>query len=138
MVVEAFDDYVDGHEVIRKDEFQVGETTYTLKLFDSTPAYLLPGYGANDGRWAVQCILYKGGDVLFPAQWFFPPPLWSIDGDDTVKGIMSDLTLRKGDVDSDHFDNYTPEQLEFRDGDAEYLGYEVLCWYEGRQESEDE
>ena len=43
------------------------------------------------------------------------------DSDDTVRSLISFLTLRKGDTDDEYFKDYTPEQLEWRDSSAEEL-----------------
>ncbi len=71
-------------------------------------------------------ILFEGEDFGMPA---IPMQGDSIDGDNTIRGIMSFLTLRPGDTDADHFANYTPEQLEFCSQHAEALNVAVIDRY---------
>jgi hypothetical protein len=68
---------------------------------------------------------YRGdpGGVIFEGEDFATPN--SIDGDDTVRGLMGFLTLQPGDTDKEYFDSYTPEQLSFAATHAEALSSEV-------------
>ena len=54
-------------------------------------------------------------------------PSHSIDGDASVEGLMSFLTLRPGDTDAEYFENYTDAQRTFCDAHAEALSFENLC-----------
>jgi hypothetical protein len=66
--------------------------------------------------------LYDNGQLIFEGDDFGPSPMYSIDGDRTVAALLSFLSLRKGDTDSEYFDKYTPDQISWRDSDrSEYL-----------------
>jgi hypothetical protein len=102
----------------------------------SGPRFILKLFDLGRGR--VDRIGYelkmKFGDrtvVLFAGDDFRPSPLHAIDSDETVVGLMSFLTLQKGDTDAEYFRNYTPAQLEFSEQYAEALGCEVLARFEG-------
>ena len=68
--------------------------------------------------------------ALFEGQDFRPSPLHAWDSDDTVAAIMGFLTLRLGDTDREYFDDYTAEQIAFRDTHAETLACEVYSRFE--------
>lgn len=59
--------------------------------------------------------------VLFEAEDFHASPLYPIDGDETVRALLGFLTLKPGDTDREYFEKYTPSQMAFAEGDAEYL-----------------
>lgn len=61
------------------------------------------------------------GKVLFEGEDFGNSPLHAMDSDESLRSLMTFLTLRPGDTDPDWFDGYTPEQLEFANGPAENL-----------------
>lgn len=63
--------------------------------------------------------------VVFEGEDFGCSPMHAVDADETCRGVMSFLTLRPGDTDSEYFDSYTPEQLEFAGEHAEALGCAV-------------
>jgi hypothetical protein len=44
-----------------------------------------------------------------------------IDSDESVRALLSFLTLRPGDTDAEYFENYTQEQLDFANEHAEML-----------------
>jgi len=71
------------------------------------------------------CIAYEfykpDGTVLFSAADFRGSPLSADDSDVTLQALLRFLTLRPGDTDADYFANYTQEQMDFAEGDAEYL-----------------
>lgn len=63
------------------------------------------------------------GEPLFAGEDFAGSPMHADDSDETLRSLLGFLTLRQGDTDADYFDDYTPRQLEFRDGpDIEELG----------------
>lgn len=61
------------------------------------------------------------GAVIFEGSDFAGSPMHSDDSDDTLRSLLGFLTLRLGDTDREYFENYTPEQIAFRDGPAESL-----------------
>lgn len=77
------------------------------------------GYRLTQHKGKVKTELFTGED-------FCCSPLHCVDSDETVAAIMSFLTLRRGDTDSEFFENYTPTQTEFTEQHAEALACEVL------------
>ncbi len=70
--------------------------------------------------------LPRGGVVLFEGEDFGCSPMHSIDGNETIKGIMCFLTLQPGDTDAEYFESYTQEQLDYCSQHAEALDSEVM------------
>jgi len=69
--------------------------------------------------------------VIFEGSAYRPSPLRSIDGDYSMQGLLSFLTLRPGDTDREYFDRYTPAQMAFAMQHAEALSCEVSHRYGG-------
>jgi hypothetical protein len=102
---------------------------FNLKLYDinrrdSLGKSVLAYEFAQDGR-----IIFEGSD-------FDPSPLHAIDDDDTVVALLSFISLRPGDTDAEYFDNYTPEQIDWRDEHAEELGNLVAEFQIAREDDE--
>lgn len=65
---------------------------------------------------------YPDGRVIFDGKDLFASPLHSPESLENAKALLTFLTLQEHDTDDEYFNNYTPEQLEFRDSlDCEYL-----------------
>lgn len=90
---------------------------FILRMFEGTPR--------RDGKEAVAYILSHRGKIIFKGDDFGCSSLHAVDSDDTVKALMGFLTLRPGDTDSEYFDDYTTEQLEYCSRWAESLSMEV-------------
>ena len=75
----------------------------------------------------------KRSHTVFTGSDFRPSPLHAWDSDETVAAVMGFLTLRLGDTDRDYFENYTAEQIEFRDSHAETLAWEVYSRFEAKE-----
>jgi hypothetical protein len=43
------------------------------------------------------------------------------DSNETLRALLGFLTLKPGDTDREYFDDYTPAQMAFAQGDAEML-----------------
>lgn len=90
---------------------------FTLRLFDT---------GRSD-RHGKQILAYELIDVehgdapVFAGADFHCSPLHSIDSDRTVGSLLTFLSLRPGDTDPEHFEDYTPSQLEWCQARAEEL-----------------
>jgi hypothetical protein len=62
------------------------------------------------------------GKKLFEGRDLFASPMHDPESLESAKALLSFLTLQEGDTDDEYFDNYTPDQLEFRESlDCEYL-----------------
>lgn len=58
--------------------------------------------------------------VLSGDEWC-PSPMCSIDGNDSVRGLMGFICLKPGDTDDEYFENYNEDQLEFANNHGEML-----------------
>lgn len=61
--------------------------------------------------------------IIFSGADFHGSPQHGDDSDATVAALLSHLSLKPGDTDSEHFDGYTPAQLEFANTHGEYLAF---------------
>lgn len=77
----------------------------TLEVFDLNQRI--------DGKWKLGYQLRINRKVIFDGNDFYNSPLHSVDSIETVKTILSFLTLKSGDTDSEYFDNYNQAQLDF-------------------------
>ena len=59
--------------------------------------------------------------LLFEGEDFSPSPMTAIDSDDALRCLLGFLTLRPGDTDEEYFENYTKDQMDFAETDAEEL-----------------
>jgi len=62
----------------------------------------------------------SGGEILFRGE-VGCAPSEAIDSDDCLRGAMSSITMQPGDVDAHWFEDYTPEQMNFAETEAEEL-----------------
>lgn len=63
--------------------------------------------------------------TLFEAEDFAGSPLHADDSDDTMRALMTFLTLQPGDTDAEYFASDTDLQREYREAHAEALAGEV-------------
>ncbi len=93
------------------------------------PAFRLTTWdtGRTDGgKYVVGYrLITSKGQTLFRGEDFGCSPLYAIDSDETIAGIMAFLTLQPGDTDAEYFASYTPEQLDYCAEHAEALASEV-------------
>lgn len=111
------------HDVIRRIEFRpyldgMGPTfrlimwdTHRTRSGKSVLGYRLQQIDVSGKR----TTLFKGED-------FGCSPCLSIDGRESVAGLMTFLTLRPGDTDPEYFADYTPQQLAYCSEHADALG----------------
>lgn len=71
-------------------------------------------------------LLSPEGLAIFDGSDFAGSPLHADDSDQTLRALLGFLTLRLGDTDCEYFDDYTPEQIAFRNGPAELLSLWAL------------
>lgn len=57
------------------------------------------------------------GKIVFQGNDFSPSPMIDIDSDEAVASLLAFLSMGEGDTDDEYFDDYTPEQIAFRDSD---------------------
>jgi hypothetical protein len=90
---------------------------FRLELFDT---YRTDRYGKS----VLGYEFYDNGALIFEGEDFHTSPLYCIDGDETVAGLLAFLSLRPGDTDREWFEGYTPEQRAWvESGRAQELGY---------------
>ncbi len=92
---------------------------HTLHLFDT-------GQRDSRGQTKLGYVLKRGRVVVFCGVDFAGSPLHADDSLATVASLLSFLTCRRGDVEASYFDDYTPEQLAWRDSHAEALSHVVF------------
>ena len=100
--------------------------TFSLELYEVLGQSERIGYTLRQHDHGKTVVIFEGRD-------FRPSPLHAWDSDETVAAIMSFLTLRVGDTDREYFENYTAEQMEFRDTHAESLACEVYSRFEAEE-----
>lgn len=91
--------------------------TFTLNLYYLGHERI--GYELRQRENGISKLIFSGDD-------FRPSPMHSVDGDDAVAALMNFLTLRPGDTDSEYFESYTAEQMEFAQAHGETLSFEVM------------
>ncbi|KOX23828.1 hypothetical protein [Nocardiopsis sp. NRRL B-16309] len=96
-------------------------STYLIEGFTPTPHTLTvepAGYFPWSGeRWyyELRCaerLIFAGDDIGGPT---------GASEDEMARAVTGFLSLRPGDTDDEYFSDYTPEQLEWCDENAEYL-----------------
>lgn len=89
--------------------YKTSEGDYSLEMWEF-------GKGFGGERVYVEYAL-KGpdGKVIFSGNDFSPGSWIAWDSDKAAGALLGSLTLGKGDTDSEYFDLYTPEQIEWRD-----------------------
>lgn len=61
------------------------------------------------------------GTIIFEGEDFCGSPLHADDSPETLRSLLSFLTLRPGDTDPSYFKDYTKEQLDFANNHAEAI-----------------
>jgi hypothetical protein len=98
---------------------QLDGEPYTLAVW-----YSRPDPTRHGSMLAYQLIGPWG--VIFSGADYGPAPSLDLDGDDCLRGLLSFLTLRPGDTDSEYFEKYTGDQLWFASNAAEDLSIWAL------------
>ncbi len=76
-----------------------------------------------NGRFYLAYQFYHREQLIFQGESFGSSPCHSIDGGNTIGALLTFLSLRPGDTDSEYFDRYTSDQLAW----AEEYG-ETVSW----------
>ena len=107
-------------EMIREWKYE----NFRLLLFDLHKPMPRPGSYTSD---RLGYRFYWNGKLLFKGREYGPSPMHSIDGDKSVMELLSFLSLKKGDTDKEHFDDYTEEQIVFTEHeDCDTLSMHVI------------
>ena len=103
--------------------------TFTLQLFELTCNATGEGMAGQERIGYTLHMREPNGPsmLLFDGDDYGVAPSHAIDGDASVEGLMSFLTLRPGDTDEDYFEAYTPMQLDYCEQHAESLSMEASC-----------
>ena len=67
----------------------------------------------KQGKRRLSYSLKYKGEEIFAGTEFFIPEAWAVDSDHTMAALLGHLSVKPGDTDVEHFDLYSPEQLEF-------------------------
>lgn len=102
-------DYDEGSFLRDVDLYGFRLTTWQSANFRTDRNYVY--YRFND----------KNGKVLFEGDDYSPGMATSIDGDESLRGLIGFLTLRPGDTDDEYFNAYTRDQWDFAQTEAEEL-----------------
>lgn len=99
--------------------------TFTLTIWEASP--MQTSYYGGRVKLGYRLTMREGGksSVLFEGEDFSCASHVAIDSDECVRSLMTFLTLRPGDIDSEYFANYTPAQLEYCQQHAEALDLAV-------------
>jgi hypothetical protein len=93
---------------------------FSLRLYDT----------GRTGQYGKARLAYRfrdKGKLIFEGDDFFCSPLHAIDSLDSVYSLLAFLSLRPGDTDSEYFESYTPEQMNWcQSGRAEWLSC-IVC-----------
>ena len=100
------------NELIRTWE----NTPFKLELFDTQQIL-------NQPQHQLAYKFYCKGSLIFEGNDYGCSPMHSIDGDESVAGLLGFLALREGDTEDDYFKDYTQLQLDFADEFGEDLSY---------------
>jgi len=104
-------------QMLRKVRLEASkDRPFILELWDT-----LQREGGAFGRCFLGYRLTGPEGVVFEGEDYSPGASTAIDSDESLRGLLGFLTLRPGDTDTGHFENYTPEQIFFTEQDAEYL-----------------
>jgi hypothetical protein len=87
-----------------------------------------PGRWLQDGKTPIGYRFYHHDQLVFESDDIAVPAGQTLDGDQTVRGVLGFLALRPGDVEADYFRGYTPTQLAWRDQHAEDLAGLLAEW----------
>lgn len=99
---------------------------FTLRLWDTFKTDSM-------GKTRLRYEFKDGRKVIFTGDDFRCSPIHAIDYIDCVYSLLGFLSLTKGDTDSEYFDNYTSDQIEWRDSDRrELLSFMVYEFEEKR------
>jgi len=110
-------------ELLRTETFEANGRSYLLEMCAT---------GGTDNR-GCETVAYRlqrnlTDKPIFLGADFHGSPLHATDSDESVVALMGFLTLRPGDTDSEYFESYTPEQLEWAETEAEELSCAVTEW----------
>lgn len=85
-------------------------------------AWESPEYSST-GHTRLDCELRQNGKTIFPrgATYCGTPGHMTIDGDDAKELVASLFAMKPGDTDSEYFESYTPDQLEWAEQNGEEL-----------------
>lgn len=109
-----------NYELLRDVSMHVGATRhFRLQLWDT----LRSDYSCGRARTVLAYRLTRYatgatiGEVIFEGADFRCSALHSDDSDETLRSLLTFLTLQRGDTDADYFEDYSDEQRAFRDSD---------------------
>jgi hypothetical protein len=114
------------------DMEQVMDDQSLMREWASSP-YRLELYELNqpsrpDGATPIGYRFYHDDQLVFEDYDIVVPAGQTLDGDQTLRGVLGFVALRPGDVEADYFTGYTPAQVAWRDQHAEDLAGLLAEW----------
>jgi hypothetical protein len=95
----------DSYDLIRTWEDPDGHG-FRLELYDTYQS-------DRRGGTMLAYRFYVGKLLVFEGDDYSPSPMHSIDGDESVAGLLAFLSLKPGDTDAGYFARYTRDQMWF-------------------------
>lgn len=99
---------------------------YRLELYDSVSQTASSGW--YEQRGLIPYRLRHRGQLIFEGDDFGPSPLYCWDSDESIHALLTCLSAGEGDVEEGYFDDYTEEQLDWRDQHAGELQVIIFDW----------
>jgi hypothetical protein len=99
---------------------------FTLRLFDT-------GKVSETNKTQLAYEFKDGRNVVFAGGNFWASPCHAIDSLETIYELLGFLSVGEGDVDSEYFKDYTPEQIAWRDSDRREQLSLLVCDFEERR-----
>jgi hypothetical protein len=108
----------DSHDFLFELQVKLGGKLCRIFAFDANHTC------RTHGHMRIDVEVHHGGSVIFPrgATYCAVPRGVSIDGVEARELVMSLVAMKPGDTDSEYFEYYTPEQLEFAEAYGEEIG----------------
>ncbi len=100
---------------------------------DGFELFIFHTHQRRDGKWRMAYVLFDDGEVIFKGDDFFSPN--DFDERWNVAQLLGFLSLQDGDTDREYFDEYTPQEIAWRDERAAELGLWVAFMEDDREVS---
>ncbi len=96
-----------------KELQESNETVSFMNLKDYKSILYLVYYGSDK----LEYYFFHNDELLFYGSDYKPSPLHSIDGIESMVGLLAFITLQIGDVGREYFKNYNNDQFEWIDSE---------------------
>jgi hypothetical protein len=90
---------------------------YRLEMYDT--------FQTSHGKSILAYEFFLKDELVFSGRDYGCAPSHTIDGDQSVAGLLAFIALKPGDTDREYFEDYTAAQLEFANEHGENLHHYV-------------